>query len=275
MNPSIPFSELVALALALAATGLVAGLLAGIFGIGGGGIIVPVMYQTLTLLGFSPAITMHVSLGSALAIIVPTSISSFRAHRARKSVDMAMFRSWLVPLPLGVGLASLLVASVGGAALRAIFAGMALLVGLRLIFNRESWRIGDEIPRGPIRVLVGMGIGFLSTLMGVGGGVLTNTFMTMFGRPIHQAVGTAAGVGALIAIPGTVGYIIAGWGAEDLPPFSLGYVNLLSVAILTPLSLFMAPIGARIAHAMSKRQLEVGFGVFLLLMSARFTYSLL
>jgi uncharacterized membrane protein YfcA len=243
--------------------------------VGGGGVIVPVMYQALGALGFSEAVTMHVSLGSSLAIIVPTSIRSFRAHKARGAVDMSILRSWMIPVPLGVAAASAVAASVSGAGLRAIFAAVAFIVAIRLIFNRESWRIGNEVPGGPIRALAGAFIGFLSTLMGVGGGVLSNTFMTVYGRPIHQAVATAAGVGILIAIPGTLGYILAGWGAEGLPPFSLGYVNLLAIAIVMPLSLFMAPFGVRIAHALSKRQLETGFGIFLLLMSARFAYSLL
>src|SRR5688500_7251318 len=275
MDPSVSAAGLAALVFALAVAGMVAGFLAGVFGIGGGGIVVPVMYQALGILGFSEAVTMHVALGSALAVIVPTSIRSFLAHKARGAVDMAMIRSWLIPVPVGVAAASLVAASVSGAGLRAIFAVIAFVVALRLIFNRASWRLGNEVPGGPIRAIVGAAIGFLSTLMGVGGGILSNTFMTVYGRPIHQAVATAAGVGILIAIPGTLGYIAAGWGAEGLPPFSVGYVNLLGVAIVMPLSLLMAPLGVRIAHALSKRQLEVGFGIFLLLMSARFAYSLL
>ena len=274
MDASVSIADLVGLSLALAATGIVAGLLAGIFGIGGGGVIVPVMYQALSSLGFSEAVIMHVSLGSALAIIVPTSIRSFQAHRARGAVDTDMIRSWLVPVPFGVAAASFVTANVSGAGLRAIFAVIAFIVAVRLIFNRESWRIGDEVPGGALRAAVGAVIGFLSTLMGIGGGVLSNTFMTVYGRPIHQAVATAAGVGILIAIPGAIGYMLAGWGAEGLPPFSIGYVNLLGVAIVMPLSLVMAPLGVRIAHALSKRQLETSFGIFLMLMSARLAYSL-
>jgi uncharacterized membrane protein YfcA len=268
MEASFAAADLAALLLALAATGLVAGLLAGIFGVGGGAVIVPVMYQALTILGVRSAVTMHVSLGTSLAIIVPTSISSFRAHRARGAVDMGLVRSWLVPVPAGVALASFVAASVSGPALRAIFAGMATLVALRLIFNRASWRLGSDVPEGPVRWIVGLLIGALSALMGVGGGVLTNPFMTMFGRPIHQAVATAAGVGTLIAIP-------AGWGAEGLPPYSLGFVNLLAVAVVMPLSLLTAPLGVKIAHDLSKRQLELAFGLFLMLIAARFVYSLL
>lgn len=275
MIDSIPAGELIALAAALTATGVVAGLLAGVFGIGGGGIIVPVLYQALVVLGFSSAVTMHVAVGSSLAFIIPTSIRSFQAHRARAAVDMTILKSWIVPVPLGVVAASYVAANVSGATMRAIFATIALLVGTRLLFNRESWRLGGDVPAGPIRAAAGFVIGFLSALMGVGGGVMASTFMTVYGRPIHQAVATAAGIGVLIAIPGALGYIVAGWGESGLPPFSLGYVNLLAVAIIMPLSYVMAPLGVRVAHALSKRQLEVSFGLFLMLMAARFIYSLL
>jgi uncharacterized membrane protein YfcA len=275
MIASVPLSEVVALVVALVAAGVIAGFLAGTFGVGGGGVIVPVLYQALATLGFSSAVTMHVAVGSSLAFIIPTSIRSFQAHKARGAVDMEILKSWAVSVPLGVVGASLVAATVSGAGLRAIFAAIALIIGIRLIFNREAWRIGNDVPRGPIRAVAGALIGFLSTLMGVGGGVLANTFMTLYGRPIHQAIATAAGVGILIAIPGTLGYIAAGWGAEGLPPFSLGYVNLLAVVIIMPLSFWIAPLGVRIAHALSKRQLETSFGLFLLLMSARFWWSLL
>jgi uncharacterized membrane protein YfcA len=275
MVPSVPVAELAALAAALAVTGVIAGLLAGIFGIGGGGVIVPVLYQALVILGFPSSVTMHVAVASSLAFIIPTSIRSFQAHRARGAVDMAILRSWIIPVPLGVVAATAIAAWVSGAGMRAIFAAIAGVVGVRLILNRESWRIGAGVPEGPLRAVVGFVVGLLSTLMGVGGGIMANTFMTLYGRPIHQAVATASGVGILIAVPGTLGYIAAGWGAIGLPPFSLGYVNLLAVAIIMPLSFFVAPIGVRIAHALSKRQLELSFGSFLILMAARFAWSLI
>jgi uncharacterized membrane protein YfcA len=273
--PAAPVSELAALAAALAVTGVIAGLLAGIFGIGGGGIIVPVLYQALVVLGFPSSVTMHVSVGSALAFIIPTSIRSYQAHKARGAVDMAILKSWVIAVPAGVIAASFVAALVSGAGMRAIFAGVSALIGVRLLFNRESWRLSGDVPGGAVRWLVGFVIGLLSALMGVGGGVMANTFMTVYGRPIHQAVATASGVGVLIAIPGTLGYVAAGWDAPGLPPFSLGYVNLLAVAIVMPLSYVMAPLGVRVAHALSKRQLEASFGVFLLVMAARFAWSLL
>jgi uncharacterized membrane protein YfcA len=218
---------------------------------------------------------MHIAVGSSLAFIIPTSIRSFRAHRARGAVDMDILKSWLYVVPTGVVVASVVAAFASGRELRAIFAVIALLVSLRLLFNRESWKLGDDVPGGLARRIAGFVIGFLSTLMGVGGGVMANSYFTAYGKTIHQAVATSSGVGVLIAIPGTIGYIIAGWGDPLRPPFSIGYVNLLAVALILPLSYFMAPLGARIAHSLTKRQLEVSFGLFLLLMSARFFYSLL
>lgn len=269
-----PFEQLIWFAAALAGAGLVAGVLAGLFGIGGGAILVPVFYQVFGLLGVDEAVRMHLAVGTSLAIIVPTSLRSFLSHKARGAVDMKLLKSWIVPIPLGVAAASLIAASVSSGGLRAIFAIIAVLVGLRMLFNRVSWRLGDDLPPNPWRAGVGAMIGLLSALMGIGGGVLNNTFMTVFSRPVHQAVATSAGVGVLISIPGLIGYVWAGWGSAGLPPFSTGYVNWAAVALIIPITLMVAPLGVRLAHALDKRQLEIGFGVFLLLVAARFFFSL-
>ena len=267
--------ELLPFALAMLAASAIAGVMAGIFGIGGGAILVPVLYQFLTMLGIDEVVRMHVCVGTSLAIIVPTSLRSFTAHLKKGAVDTQLLKQWVVAIPLGVVVASLIAASISSAGLRIVFAITAILVALRLLFNRESWRLGDDIPANPARSLVGFVIGFLSTLMGIGGGVLTNTFMTLFNRPMHQAVATSSGVGVLISIPATLGFIWAGWGTENLPPFSLGYVNVVAVLMVIPVTVLVAPLGVKIAHAMEKRQLEVAFGLFLLLVAARYFYSLI
>ena len=269
-----PSAELIWFAAALAGAGAVAGLLAGLFGIGGGAILVPVFYQLFGLLHIDDAVRMHLSVGTSLAIIVPTSIRSFLAHRKRGAVDQQLLDSWILPVPLGVVSASVIAASVSSAGLRAIFALIAILVGLRMLLNRQNWRLGSILPGNPVRAIVGWLIGLLSGLMGIGGGVLNNTFMTLYGRPVHQAVATSAGVGVLIAIPGLFGYIWAGWGADGLPPFSTGYINWAVVALIIPITLLIAPLGVRFAHALDKRQLEIGFGCFMLSVAARFFYSL-
>lgn len=272
---NLPLGDIITLAVLVAGAGAVAGFLAGVFGIGGGAILVPVFYQAFGLAGVDEAVRMHLSVGTSLAIIVPTSLRSFAAHRSRGAVDMELLKSWALPVPLGVVLATLVIASLSGAGLRVVFAAIAVIVALRLLFNRDSWKIGDDVPGNPIRFVVGGIIGFLSTLMGIGGGVLNNTFMTLFGRPIHQAVATSSGTGVLISIPGMIGAIWAGWAAAGLPLGSTGYVNWIGVALVIPITMLVAPYGAAVAHRLSKRALEIGFGLFLLTVAVRFLVSVL
>jgi uncharacterized protein len=274
MPVDMGWTEIAPFAVAIMAAGVISGLLAGIFGIGGGAVLVPVFYQVFGLFGIDESVRMHLAVGSSLGIIIPTSIRSFMAHRARGAVDMELLKTLAIPVPLGVALASLVAASVSSEGLRIIFAVLALLFGARLLFNRESWRLGTQIPDNPWRSFIGLLIGFFSTLMGIGGGIMNNTFMTLYGRPLHQAVATSAGVGVLIAIPGTIGYIWAGWGNPLLPFGSTGYINWFAVALVIPVTLIVAPYGVTIAHWLSKRHLEVGFGLFCLTVSARFFASL-
>lgn len=271
----MPLGEIAVFALAIAASGVVSGLMAGAFGIGGGAVLVPVFYQVFGMLGVEEAVRMHLAVGTSLAIIIPTSLRSFTSHRAREAVDMELLRSFYIPIPVGVVLASLTAAHISSAGLRAVFAVITVLVAIRLLFNRESWRIGTEVPGNPARGVIGVLIGYLSTLMGVGGGVMNNTFMTLYGRPMHQAVATSSGVGVMIAIPGTLGYVWAGWGLPGLPPASTGYVNWIAVALIIPIAMIVTPWGVRLAHALSKRQLEIAFGLFCVVVSARFLWSLL
>src|SRR5690606_25974215 len=150
--------------------------LAGLFGVGGGAVIVPVLYQAFSFLGVDQSVLMHVSIGTAMGVIIPTAIRSFAAHYSRGSVDMKVVRSWILPMPLGVAAAAVLAAMISGRALSAVFATIAAAISLRLLLGRESWRLGADLPENPLRALIGAIIGFLSTLMGVGGGILVNTF---------------------------------------------------------------------------------------------------
>nr|WP_280952699.1 sulfite exporter TauE/SafE family protein [Neorhizobium tomejilense] len=261
--------------LALLAGGAVAGILAGMFGIGGGAILVPIFFHVFGLLGVPEDVRMQLALGTSLAIIVPTSIRSYMAHRLRGAVDTDLLKGWIVAVPLGTLVATVIAAKATSAELQLIFAVIALVLAFRMIFNRASWKLGDDLPGNPVKFLVGTGIGILSGLMGIGGGILNNTFMTLYGRSIHQGVATSSGVGVLISLPGLAGYVWGGWGKPGLPPFSTGYINWLAVALLIPVTLYMAPIGVRLAHVMSKRQLEIGFGIFLIVISAQFFMSII
>ncbi len=271
------FSHLLPFVIALLVAGGVAGFLAGVFGIGGGAILVPVFYQMFGELGVEEAVRMHLSVGTSLAIIVPTSLRSYFSHLKRGNVDLELLRSWIIAVPAGVVLASLITVYISGAGLRVIFALVAIIVGAKLLFAKDSWQLGNEIPGNPLRAIAGGLIGFFSTFMGIGGGVMNNTFMTLYGRPMLQAISTSSGVGVLISIPGTIGYILAGMASANsasLPDYSLGYVNLLTVAFIIPITLLVAPLGVRAAHALSRRQLEVAFGIFMFVVAGRFLASL-
>ncbi|RLQ89484.1 sulfite exporter TauE/SafE family protein [Notoacmeibacter ruber] len=255
-------------------SGVIAGFLAGLFGIGGGAILVPVFYQMLGIAGIADGVRMHVAVGTSLAIIVATSLRSFFSHRAYGQMNDALLKTFLIAVPLGALAASAVTASISGATLRAIFATIAILIAIRLLSGRLDFSLGNQLPGIAGRSVVGFLIGLLSALMGIGGGVLTNTFMTLYNRPMKEAVSTSAAVGVLIAVPGLFGYIWAGWGESGLPPFSLGFVNFLTVAIVVPVTLLMAPVGVSLAHRLPERSMRIGFGLFLLLVSARFFYSL-
>lgn len=261
--------EFLYLAVGLAAAGAVSGLLAGLFGIGGGAILVPILISVFPLLGVNPEVVAHMAVGTSLAIIIPTAVISYRSHRRKGAGNAELLRMWRFLVPAGVIVASLIVGGVSGDVLRGIFAVVATVIAMKMLFNRANWVLAKDLPSKPVTGAVGFGIGFLSTFMGIGGGNLNNLFMTSFGQPIHQAVATSAGLGVLIAIPATLGYVYAGWGNPLLPDGALGYVHLLGAALVIPFSMLCAPIGARIAHKLPARALEIAFGIFLLVVVVR------
>lgn len=268
-------SDFIWLAPALAVAGVATGVLAGLFGVGGGAIIVPVLYQTLRFTGVTDEVAMPVSVGTSLAVIVPTSIASARTHLAKGAVDMTVIRGWVVPVVLGVALGAAIARNAPAALFKLVFVGISTFTAVRMLGGFTDWRLGDAPPKGPLSWAVGALIGLLSALMGVGGGQLVNLYMSLFGAPIHVAVGTAAGVGALISAPGALGFAIAGFGKLDLPPGSIGFVSLIGFAFIAPMAALAAPYGARLAHAWPKRKLEVAFGLFLVVIIARFLASLI
>ncbi|WP_108610035.1 sulfite exporter TauE/SafE family protein [Aminobacter sp. MSH1] len=279
----ITMFEIIWLAIALLGAGAVTGLLAGVFGVGGGAVIVPVLYELFRTVGVPEEVRMPLCVGTSLAIIIPTSIRSFSAHKAKGAVDMTILRQWAVPVVLGVLMGSVIARYASPDLFKMVFVVVAGISAIRLLFGKDSWRLGLDMPGKLIMNAYGWLIGVLSSLMGIGGGQLSNLFMTFYGRPIHQAVATSSGLGVLISIPGALGYIYAGWPrAAEYPdvaalqfPLSLGYVSLVGLILFVPTSVLTAPLGARLAHALSKRKLEVAFGIFLLLISLRFLISLI
>jgi uncharacterized membrane protein YfcA len=276
-------SELIELALLLVAVGALSGFLAGVFGIGGGAILVPVFYECFRLAGVPLEVRMPLCVGTSLAIIIPTSIRSFRAHYARGAVDMAILKQWWLPILIGVVAGSVTARYAPERLFKIVFVVVAWSAAARLLLARDNWKFGDDVPKGPLMKLYGFFVGLLSTLMGVGGGLFANLLMTFYGRPIHQAVATSSALAVLISIPGAIGYVYAGWpAAANYPavaalqlPFAIGYVSLIGAVLVMPTSLLTAPLGVRAAHAMSKRTLEMAFGCYLFIVGSRFVASLL
>jgi len=283
MVAGLDASELFELALMLVAVGALSGFLAGVFGIGGGAILVPVFYECFRLAGVPLEVRMPLCIGTSLAIIIPTSISSFRAHYARGAVDMDILKLWWLPIVIGVIAGSVTARYAPERLFKIVFVAVAWSAAARLLLARETWKFGDQIPTGPLMRVFGFFIGLLSTLMGVGGGLFANLLMTFYGRPIHQAVATSSALAVLISIPGALGYVYAGWPAAarypDVAalqlPFAIGYVSLIGAVLVMPTSLLTAPLGVRAAHAMSKRTLEMAFGCYLFIVGSRFVVSLL
>lgn len=272
----IPLQDLAFVVVGLLAGGVATGLLAGLFGVGGGAIIVPVLYAVFGIMGVPEAQRMPLAVGTSLAVIIPTSIQSFRTHKGKGAVDMDVLRAWAVPIVLGTLVGAVIARYAPPAVFKIVFIGVATLTAAKLFFGGDRWRLGDVLPMGlPLKVS-GAVIGVLSSLMGIGGGQLANVFMTVYGRGIHQAIATSSGVGVLISIPGAIGYMIAGWPQMPaLPPLSVGFVSFIGLLLIAPTSSFFAPYGARLAHRLPKRQLELGFGIFLVLVCLRFIWSII
>ena len=275
--------ELIELAGLLVVVGALAGFLAGVFGIGGGAILVPVFYECFRLAGVPLEVRMPLCIGTSLAIIIPTSLSSFRAHYKRGAVDMDILRRWWLPIVLGVLAGSVTARYAPERLFKIVFVMVAWSAAARLLLARETWKLGDDVPKGFVMRVYGFIIGLLSTLMGVGGGLFANLLMTFYGRPIHQAVATSSALAILISIPGAIGYVYAGWpAAARFPdvaalqvPFALGYVSLIGALLAMPTTLVTAPLGVKVAHALSKRTLEMAFGAHMFIVGGRFAISLL
>lgn len=259
----------------LIVAGAAIGLLAGLFGIGGGAISVPVFYELFGLLGYADDLRMPMAVGTSLAVIIPTSLNSARGHFKRGTVDMALLRLWAVPVILGVLAGAEIARHADKIVFQLVFVAVALINAAKLLLGGAGWRLRDGLPgKGMMRVY-GAAIGLASALMGIGGGAITNLLLTLHGYDIRRAISTAAGVGVLIALPGTLGYVYAGWGKPGLPADALGYVSLLTFALTVPTTLLTTRLGVRLAHSWSRRKLETGFGIFLLLTAGRFIWDIL
>ena len=266
-------SNLILMAVILVAAGALSGFLAGVFGVGGGTVVVPVLYQVFAMLGVLDELRMPLCAGTSLALIIPTSIASFAAHCRMNAVNFDLLRLWSVPIIAGVLGGTLLARYAPAAVFKTVFVLVALLTAIRLMF-RDRWpTLGQDVPRH-LRLPYGLTIGLSASLIGIGGGILSNMIMTFHGRAIHESIATSAGVGVMVSIPGALGYKVVGWDRMGLPPFSIGFVSIAAVLTLMPISFLAARLGARVAHHASRRRLELCFAAYLLAVCGQFGTSL-
>ena len=245
------------------AAGTAGGILAGLLGVGGGIVIVPALYLALSATKLAVGIEMQVAVATSLATIVFTAWSSSRAHNRRGAVDHALLRRWSPWIIVGVVAGSLLGAVVDGRAMVVVFATVATIVALNMLFGKSTPKAEPHQPSAAMWAATGIGAGGISALMGIGGGTVCVPVLSFLGYDIRRAVGTSSALGLVIGLPASLVYILTGLGLDNLPPFSLGYVNLLALAVITPFTMYFATIGARIAHAIPMRALRMCFGLFL------------
>ncbi|MEP3844177.1 MAG: sulfite exporter TauE/SafE family protein [Paracoccaceae bacterium] len=251
----------------LAAIGAVAGVLAGLLGVGGGIVLVFAFFYAFQTLGYDGPQLMQICLATSLATIVVTSVRSVMSHNKKGAVDWDLLRSYAPGIAVGAVIGVVITARLASTTLQLLFGGLALLVGLYMALGRVDWRLGEQIPTGLRRMIVAPSIGFLSVLMGIGGGSFGVPFMTLYGIPIHRAVATASGFGVLIAVPSVVAFLFVGIeGAR--PPYTIGAVNMGAFLVVISMTLLTTPIGVRMAHSMDPKPLKRIFAVFLIIVAA-------
>ncbi|WP_338607314.1 sulfite exporter TauE/SafE family protein [Pelagibacterium nitratireducens] len=269
MNFELDVPTILALVAGLLATGCFGGILAGLLGVGGGIVVVPALFWVLTILDFPPDISSHLAVATSLATIIPTSISSMRAHARRGTIDVSLLKLWGPAIVLGALIGGLLSKVIPGDGLRLVFGSVAIVVAINMAIPK-TLVIAQSLPGSKLaNRTIAVVIGLISSLMGIGGGTLTVPTLSAFSFAVHRAVGTAAAMGLLIAVPGVLGFVWSGWDVAGRPPLSLGYVNLAAVMIIAPVSYLMAPFGVRLAHALNPSMLKIAFAVFLFITALR------
>ena len=270
-----PIEEIALLAGWIAGAGVLVGILAGLFGIGGGAIIVPVLYEIFRVIGVPEDVRMQLCIGTSLAIIVPTTVRSYLGHAKRGAVVADVLRIWTLPAVAGVAIGAIAASHAPAAVFKIAFLLFVSFVALRMLWGTHRWSLGKDLPGRGLQSLFGVVTGLFSSLVGVSGGSISNAALTLYGRSMQQAVATSSGLGVPITIAGTIGYMIAGWAHRAvLPPLSIGFVSLIGFALMAPVSSYTANWGVRLAHWLPRRGLEIGFGIFLLLAAGRFAVSL-
>ncbi len=260
-------SELLPMLALILVIGAFAGVIAGLLGVGGGIVLVPAFFFAFENLGYGTDGLMQICLATSLATILVTSVRSVLGHNKRGAVDWAILRRWGPGIAVGAGLGVVAASGLRNEVLMAIFGVLGLTVGLYMAFGRADWRLGTQMP-GVVGTAISSPIlGFLSVLMGIGGGSFGVPMMTLYNQPIHRAVATAAGFGVLIAVPSVIGFLLITGEGANRPPYTVGQVNLVAFAVVVAMTLITTPWGVKLAHAMDPKILKRAFAVFIVVMA--------
>ena len=269
------FVEWLPIILVLLSVGSIAGLLAGLLGVGGGIVIVPALYFILQFLGASLTTSMLVAVGTSLLTIIPTSLSSSRAHYRRGNIDFALLKRWVLPMFVGVLIGGYVAVRLKGAVLTAVFGTFLVLVALNILLRSNANASTAKMPGTTVQSMVASTIGFLSVMMGIGGGALGVVAMTRFGIAVHRAVGTAAVFGLIISLPGAIMLIVNGTTPADTPMGTYGFVNIPGAMVIVSMSILFAPIGVKLGATFDGVVLKRIFAFFLILTGLRMIWQTL
>lgn len=259
--------SLVPLLIVLLVIGAFAGVMAGLLGVGGGIILVPAFYFAFSAIGYDSPQLMQICLATSLATIIVTSLRSVHGHNKKGAVDWEILKTWAPGIVVGAVIGVVVASSLRSIVLQSIFGVLAAIVGLYMAFGKSEWRLGDEMPKGATRAALSPGLGFLSVLMGIGGGSFGVPVMSLYNVPIHRAVATAAGFGLIIAVPSVIGFLLVNIDPSVRPPYTVGAVNFVAFVIIIAMTLITAPYGVKLAHAMDPKPLKRVFGGFLILVA--------
>lgn len=260
-------SLLLPMVVLLVVIGALAGVLAGLLGVGGGIVLVPAFFYAFAGLGYDSPYLMQICLATSLATIIVTSIRSVLSHNRKGAVDWAILRAWAPGIAIGAIAGVAVAASLRTSTLQLIFGVLALVVAFYLAFGRQSWSLGKAMPGGILRAALSPLVGFLSVLMGIGGGSFGVPLMSLYSVPIHRAVATAAGFGVLIAVPSVAGFLLVDLPDAATPPYTLGAVNGPAFVLIIAMTLLTAPLGVKLAHATDPKPLKRIFALFLALVA--------
>ena len=258
---------LIEMAVMLMVIGAFAGVLAGLLGVGGGIVLVPAFFYAFQTLGYDGPQLMQMCLATSLATIIVTSVRSVLSHNKKGAVDWDILRTWAPGIVIGAVVGMFVVSGLRSTTLQGIFGVLALIVGLYMGFGRAHWRLGQAMPTGAARAALSPAVGFLSVLMGIGGGSFGVPLMSLYNTPIHRAVATAAGFGVVIGVPAVIGFLFTTIDPATRPPLTIGAVNMVAFVLVIAMTLITAPIGAKLAHSMDPKPLKRVFAVFLVLVA--------